>query len=991
MSFLLNSQDLKDKKITFLLMKNTKNNEAPLAHKKSSKLLDNNEINRYINRCKKKKCTICPSTLSLNSSVQSTLNTLQSISLKDNSKLNKFFKDLSLTSSSNHTDRFKNITKLPKPKNEDMKILYKIFFNYDSESTLNVSMISEKNEYKNKNKSKYDLNMLRNYLIKCQTEFNEGGDILIIKTERSIPFLIDYYIMKKLEDLIARYCLIIFLFIKSNSLIEAKKIFLLMIKENIRFFNYIENKIFFSLNSKDKNKFQSKDNYNLIYQLTKIYSVIIRYSRLFNVIKYRNKFTGKYFKLMNISYHFFEGLSNYHNLNSEIKNQIISWFSYYISYVNYFSILNYSSFSIPVTLNNIILTLYKDSDESLFTMKEKRLLLNTQYNQGLLLYIINQKDEALFCLYQGQQKMKLLDNKIKYQKKDFLTPINRNGAVNSSNTSLKIVPYFDIKEKKKKFSYKSNIPIQLWKKIKPSEKNGFFSNKALDLMKSTKFTKSRYSIYEDIENICKNFFNSTINISDIILLIEYGIEKGKLNSKELYNLDKRVFCVFQKSESTNIGKAIRNSQIISSKTKNLELYFPKYLIDPLFFKFELLMGEIEINKKNIKAAYNHVLRTLFILVLLKFLKQTKDQSEDAKIQRVLNEHLKKLDELCEEQLIKSNQNESDSQIYSNGQVFFNLNNNFEETKKNKNEITVIKEFEKFFIFLSSLSIYQMKILNETQPENRKRNDLPIYFSSQFKDCLSTIQRIQLYELQTMALSRFIILKNPNKWIIPSNLNTNLLNSIHNNTSLKSKITLNYLTQLKSSKKYTLGDFKKDYNNYKKIILSKKVTSKMKDFLNKNIELALKILKNSSNDEVKYMMSNPLLLVKPIKKYVNKSQKKLNIEINENANIFLGNYNNRNKNISKLEFRKTTKPTRYSINTRLSNPDFLINKKKYLIEKKTNVNKNRRRNKSTGNILINQSIIDNINQCNFINDLKGTKDYNDSFEDYKLSIDCSFYE
>ena len=90
-------------------------------------------------------------------------------------------------------------------------------------------------------------------------------------------FLIDFYIMKKLEDLIARYSLIIFLFLKLKNVIEAKKIFLLMIQENIKYFDYIEKKITYNFNIKDKNNnVQPKDNYKMIYQLIKIYSFIIR-------------------------------------------------------------------------------------------------------------------------------------------------------------------------------------------------------------------------------------------------------------------------------------------------------------------------------------------------------------------------------------------------------------------------------------------------------------------------------------------------------------------------------------------------------------------------------------------------------------------------------------------------------------------------------------------------------------------------------------------
>jgi hypothetical protein len=344
-------------------------------------------------------------------------------------------------------------------------------------------------------------------------EFNEDGDVLILKIDKNIICLLDYYVMNKLENLIARYFLIILLFIKSKDLVEAKVIFLLMIKENIRFFNYLENKISFSLTLKDKYDFQSKDNYKMICKLIKIYSVIIRYSQLFNTMNNRNKFMGKYFRIITINFQYLLNLANIRGLNYEIKNQLYYWLSVYLTYVNYFSILNYSSFSIPITLNNIIISLYKNEDENLLTLVEKKLIINTIYNQGLFLFINNQKEEALFNLIQAEEKIKLLINEPK--PKNHLN--QNNNGIFSSNNNLKSIPYFEFQDKKKKLSYKSNIPLQLWKKTKLTEQNGFTSEKKMNLMKSMKSFKSGYStyLYDDIDNICKNFIKSKISLSDI--------------------------------------------------------------------------------------------------------------------------------------------------------------------------------------------------------------------------------------------------------------------------------------------------------------------------------------------------------------------------------------------------------------------------------------------------------------------------------------------
>ena len=86
------------------------------------------------------------------------------------------------------------------------------------------------------------------------------------------------------------------------------------------------------------------------------------------------------------------------------------------------------------------------------------------------------------------------------------------------------------------------------------------------------------------------------------------------------------------------------------------------------------------------------------------------------------------------------------------------------------DYTNFKEMEKFFIFICNLSLFQLKILNESQPEySQKRNDLPIIFTTPFRDSLTNSQRMDLDELETMSLSRYIILVDCKKDISPENL------------------------------------------------------------------------------------------------------------------------------------------------------------------------------------------------------------------------------
>ena len=200
MSILLNTNDFQDQSISEILMKNRITNEAPTTFKKDNKYIDNDDIKKYINRCKKKKCTICPFNLSLSSTAQSTITTLNSLSKKDDSKLNKFLKNLSINKTLKRSNSRKGTGKLKKPRSDDMKFLYNIFFDYE-ENESSLSVIKERSEKNNKDtkstEGKYDLNKLRNYLIKNQSEYNEGADIIVIKKEKMMEFY-DYYIMNKL-------------------------------------------------------------------------------------------------------------------------------------------------------------------------------------------------------------------------------------------------------------------------------------------------------------------------------------------------------------------------------------------------------------------------------------------------------------------------------------------------------------------------------------------------------------------------------------------------------------------------------------------------------------------------------------------------------------------------------------------------------------------------------------------------------------------------
>ncbi len=104
--------------------------------------------------------------------------------------------------------------------------------------------------------------------------------------------------------------------------------------------------------------------------------------------------------------------------------------------------------------------------------------------------------------------------------------------------------------------------------------------------------------------------------------------------------------------------------------------------------------------------------------------------------------------------------------------------------------------EKFFLLMSKLTPYQLKILNDTQGDIIKNPSiikLPIVFSSEFKDIISVNQRLEVCNLKLMSLKRDKILKDPYQRIEVENLNYDALysrNYQNNLTNIKNYFIVN---------------------------------------------------------------------------------------------------------------------------------------------------------------------------------------------------------
>ena len=149
-------------------------------------------------------------------------------------------------------------------------------------------------------------------------------------------------------------------------------------------------------------------------------------------------------------------------------------------------------------------------------------------------------------------------------------------------------------------------------------------------------------------------------------------------------------------------------------------------------------------------------------------------SKYKKEQKLINEFLSIIDNSGNKNKIEEkeeeNSEEESEEDYDNkpkSKEFERENELEEKIYLNKK---ILKEMEKFFMFFATLSAYQIKVLNDTQPKNDLRVHLPILFQNQFKDCLTVKQIIALNNIHEMSLNRYMILKDPDKLILPSNLN-----------------------------------------------------------------------------------------------------------------------------------------------------------------------------------------------------------------------------
>ena len=665
-------------------------------------------------------------------------------------------------------------------------------------------------------------------------------------------------IFHKLENMMAIYSIIIYHLIKTNNKDQGKIIYLLIIKQNMNHIKYLEKMIRFKTVFNDKyGKYKLKIYLYGTLIILKIYSFLIKYGFIFNLLFYGNLFLKKYLSLSHKFYLY--SLIIHKNKYSPIENikHTKYWFSALNYYSAYFSISNYLPMKIPISLYITALNIYNSIDEQHYDDKDKYFILCAKYNICLLLYMNGQSDEAINNL----KDLKI--NLFSYIEDNYYEPKKKYIKNNSFITPALTEKFPDSVKNKDNFRKKMvNSFSKIFNNIIQSKnlKSGLYKNRQISNI-NIKFEP--FFISNTPINI-ENFVNMFSNICGISLssnnkeIIKY--QSGFGFKKQLSNLN----------NSFNRKSVLQLTQIENHNKINV----PKIFQMPILLKSELLIAEIEIDKKHYRTAYTFTNHALAIIAIFRKVQNNVLLNKYNKEQKFIKEFLNiinntsiksdsEIDEDKDSEIDEENQDKNDNNFDWDKSKDKEFMKDIEYKERDNLTKKMLKELEKFFVFFMTLSVYQIKVLNETQPKVEIRNYLPILFQNQFKDSLSLRQNIALENLDVMSLSRYIILKDPNKLILPDNLN------ISREYLERPELLWSKFIKMEEKKRKSLNEKKENYYYYifQQIYNSKNCSPKIQNLMDKAKNLVRKIIKKSDKKEIKEMIENPESLIKPLEKYL----------------------------------------------------------------------------------------------------------------------------
>ena len=765
------------------------------------------------------------------------------------------------------------------PKLPEMKVMFDILFGHHymlSNTKWNIpkleKFIFELQLKFNSNISKlYNDNYENNTALRSRIRSDKNVIQNLGNSSKSLPKVykiqnkIDYF--KKLEDLIAMYSLIIFYFVRTQNMDRAKILYLIMVKQNLQYITYLDKLIDLNILLSEKNdKMLMTIFQTAISTILKIYSFLIKYGYLLHLSFYGNLFMKRYLNLNHKYYLYSLYCHKIKNSYIENENKVKYWYAQLNFYSAYFTLSLYLPLKISISFCNAVLFTLATIKDKYYDLKIKNLILCAIYNKSLFLYMDGKSEEAIFNLNEAKRKLFMYIE-------DSTFDDSGNKGKNSTYGAILVDDSKGRKSKNQNYSRGILSFNELF--------NSITKNHLIKSGSNRNINKKKFII-----NINKKFepyfiSNKPININNLLnqymKICNIKIEGMEDKTRSTYSI---------KSYKRHNTSSDRRSFVqLTNMEKRKQEKLPNIFKNPILLRSEILLAEIELDRKKYRAAYTYVNHALAIITIFKKTQNHYYLGKYKKEQRLIKEFLSIIDssdiknyseisEKDEEELDEEEEEEEEEEIeIRKGDIEYQKEQEFKEKIKINKKI--LKEVEKFFIFFSKLSAYQIKVLNDTQPNNEIRNYLPILFQNQFKDCLTVKQKMVLDNLHVMSLSRYMILKDPNKLILPSNLNISPL--YMEKPELFSPRYFQYEKKQKSlieNMKHKQDDVleKKAYQNFQEILKSKNATLYIQNFLNNNYELIIKIIKASNEEEINKMINQPNILIKPIEKYKKQNPK-----------------------------------------------------------------------------------------------------------------------
>ena len=778
------------------------------------------------------------------------------------------------------------------------------------------------------NDEEYILGLVKKSQLKVNNKLKQckGGGFFSIKQEDI------YWLSVLFKENISNYSLVFALYFQSNKTLDALKLFLLMSEQNKKVLEYLIHKEMEQLP-----KIANTNKIALFYPsitktLLQVLSLFIKLAAKFNKSVLENYYIKQYLRIVHLMSYIVIKYVNPGKIdeinNSQLKNERKYFYSQCLFDCSIYLFNRFQPLKIPISILQHILESYSSNINYFFNENESTLLLKINYNLSLFYYVDGFNSEAINNMNQAKDRLndmkyfpvlKTRKSRISLNEEDLMMNKLRSNNNNDNNTFLldfnEVVSPKNNHISRNKFQ-RSSIRTSTHKYDKDTlELQSTLYLKATCDSMNAKITKNKCKEYStifigaynilrfknpieldivrekilteielimaEIELNNKNFKESLNHINFILNLQKNETIESTIFNKEIIRLTKSKINTSQNELDTFDKKSVdKNNRFILNYKKNSNNDNSLFLLTRDKSSNNLLKDNLSSSHNNNNSNYSPPIQSI------KYHLTSNDKSR-------INHLLEEIEKLSWENDKNISKNKL---LYQQEESKYNIDQNKVILRSKKNIAS--KEMEKFFIFICGLSIYQLKILNDTQPPpSRRRNDLPIIFNNQFQDCLTNSQRMNLSLLETMSLSRYILLKDTNKDISLENLDYRFMmyriKEKDNEDKISNKINdlkkkLNRYKRARNFKGYNLRShtlrIKGTKNVAKKIELEEensqiKYLMKNSSPINKKLITShrkniLKFLDEINTDEQKIFYKNPDLLTKFITSAENDLKKKI---------------------------------------------------------------------------------------------------------------------